>query len=307
MAWPSSRATESTTIFLHRRPASLERHRIGDDQLIERRLLDAIDGRARQHAVHRAREHALGAGVLERLRRLLDRAGGVDDVVLQDARAAAHVADDVHHLGRAVLGAPLVDDGQLAVETLGVGAGPLGAAGVGRHDREIRVVQPRAVVDDDRRREQVIHRDVEEALDLRLVQVHREHAVGAGRAQQVGHQLGRDRHARLVLAVLPGVAVIRHDGRDARRGRAAEGVDHHQQLHQVLIHRVRRRLDDEDVGAADVLVDLERHLAVGKPPEPRLAERQARASRQSPSTAAGGRCRRKSSAHRIRWRRGLLR
>ena len=38
----------------------------------------------------------------------------------------------------------------------------------------------RQVVDDDRRGEQVIDRDVEEPLDLRLVQVHRQHAIGAG-------------------------------------------------------------------------------------------------------------------------------
>ena len=96
---------------------------------------------------------------------------------------------------------------------------------------------PRAVVDDHRRREQVVHRDVEEPLDLRLVQVHRQHPVGARRAQQVGDQLGRDRHARLVLAVLPGVAVIGHDRGDAGGRRPAERVDHHQQLHQVLVHR----------------------------------------------------------------------
>ena len=121
----------------------------------------------------------------------------------------------------------------------------------------------------------MIHRDVEEPLDLRLVQIHRQHAVGAGRAQQVRHELGRDRHARLVLAVLPRVAVIRNHRRDARRRRAAERVDHDQHLHQMLVDRVRRRLHDEDVGAADVLVDLKRHLAVGEPPQPRLPERDA--------------------------------
>ena len=54
-----------------------------------------------------------------------------------------------------------------------------------------------------------------------------------GRAQQVRHQLGRDRHARLVLPVLPRVAVVRNHRRDARRRRAAERVDHHAQLDQV--------------------------------------------------------------------------
>jgi hypothetical protein len=56
---------------------------------------------------------------------------------------------------------------------------------------------------------QVVDRDVEEALQLVLVEVDAEHAVGARRLDHVGHQLRADRHARLVLAVLPRVAVVR--------------------------------------------------------------------------------------------------
>jgi hypothetical protein len=47
----------------------------------------------------------------------------------------------------------------------------------------------------DRRGEQVVGRDVEEALDLAGMQVERQHAVGAGLGDQVGDQLGRDRRA----------------------------------------------------------------------------------------------------------------
>jgi hypothetical protein len=213
---------------------------------------------------------------VQRLGRLDDGAGGVDDVVLQDADAALDVADDVHHLGRARLrAAPLVDDGEVGPEPLGVGPGALGAAGVRRHDRHLAELLPRQVVDDDRGREQVVGRDVEERLDLRLVQVHRQHPIGAGGNHEVGDQLGRDRDARLVLAVLPGVAVIRDDGRDARRGRAAERVHHDAELHQVLVDRPGGGLDDEHVHAADVLVDLERDLRVGEAMEPGLAHRHA--------------------------------
>jgi hypothetical protein len=56
---------------------------------------------------------------------------------------------------------------------------------------------------------QVVDRNVKEALDLRRVQVQRQHAIRARRRQQVGHQLRRDRHAALVLAVLAGVAEVR--------------------------------------------------------------------------------------------------
>ena len=48
------------------------------------------------------------------------------------------------------------------------------------------------------------------------------------------------------------------------RRRPLEGVEHDQQLHQVLVHRRAGGLDDEDVRAADVLLDLAVVLAVGE-------------------------------------------
>jgi hypothetical protein len=67
----------------------------------------------------------------------------------------------------------------------------------------------------------VVERDVEEALDLRAMQVHGHHPVRAGHRDQVRRELRRDRHARLVLAILALVAVVRHTAvtrrADARR------------------------------------------------------------------------------------------
>ena len=61
---------------------------------------------------------------------------------------------------------------------------------------------------DHRRGEQIVGRDVEEALDLAGVEVDRQHPVGAGGGDQIGDQLGRDRRARPGLPVLPGIAEI---------------------------------------------------------------------------------------------------
>ena len=69
--------------------------------------------------------------------------------------------------------------------------------------------------------EQVVHGDVEEALDLRGVEVHRQHAVSAGAGDEVGHQLGGDGVAALGLAVLTGIAEVRDDRGDAAGGGAA--------------------------------------------------------------------------------------
>src|SRR5438093_571672 len=49
-----------------------------------------------------------------------------------------------------------------------------------------------------------------------------------------------------------------------RRLAYARGIQHDEQLHQV-VRRSTGRLDDEDVAAADVLVELDRDLAVFEP------------------------------------------
>ncbi len=71
-----------------------------------------------------------------------------------------------------------------------------------------------------RHREEVVGRDVEEALDLPGVKVERQHAVGAGLGDQVGDQLCRDRRAAGGAPVLPGVAEIRQHGGDPAGRRA---------------------------------------------------------------------------------------
>ncbi len=66
-------------------------------------------------------------------------------------------------------------------------------------------------------RGQLVDGDVEEALDLALVQVHRQYPVCAGDGEHVGDQAGSDRNARLILLVRAAVAVVRNDGRDPAR------------------------------------------------------------------------------------------
>ena len=156
------------------------------------------------------------ARVLERDDRVDERPGRVDDVVDDDHVPVLDVADDVQDLDLVLPLAPLVDDGELGAEPLGEGARALDAAGVRRDDGQRVEARVADRVEEDRRREEVVDRDVEEALDLGGVQVDAEHAVGARGRDQVGDQLGGDRDARLVLPVLPGVAVVREDRRDAR-------------------------------------------------------------------------------------------
>ena len=111
---------------------------------------------------------------------------------------------------------------------------------------------------------EVIHGDIEKPLDLRGVEIHGQDPVDPGGGEQVGDQLGGDRHPRLVLAILTGVAEKRHDRSDALGAGAARGVNHDQQFHDVVIGRRATRLDNENILTADVFIDFHRGFAVGK-------------------------------------------
>ena len=136
----------------------------------------------------------------------------------------------------------------------------------------------------------MVHRDVEKSLNLRLVQIHRQHPIGPGRTEQIRDQLRRDRHPRLVLPILPRVPVVRNHRRDARGRGPPERVDHDQQFHQVLVHRIRGRLDDEDVRPANVFVYLKRNFAIRKPAQTRLSERDAETLCNLPGQTGDAHC-----------------
>ena len=120
------------------------------------------------------------------------------------------------------------------------------------------------VVHEERAAQEVVHRDVEEALDLGGVEVHGEHPVGPGGGEHVGHQLGGDGVTGFGLPVLPGIAKVGDHRGDAPGGGPLEGVNHHQQFHQVVVDRGAGGLDHEHVGPTDGFIDGDEALAVGK-------------------------------------------
>jgi hypothetical protein len=149
------------------------------------------------------------------------------------------------------------------------GAGPrlghLDAAGVGRDDRQVALaVLALHVPGQDRHRQQVIDRAVEEALDLGRVQIDGHQAVGARGEEEVGHQARRDGFTSQVLLVLPGVAVEGEDHGDPLGRRPLERVDHDELLHDRVVDRRRVALQHEGVAAAHGLVEADVDLAVGE-------------------------------------------
>ena len=68
----------------------------------------------------------------------------------------------------------------------------------------------------------MIYWNIEKALNLAGVQIHRKHAIGASGSDQVRDQFRRNRGAWSGFAILPGIAVIGNDGGDPARRRAPQ-------------------------------------------------------------------------------------
>ena len=161
-------------------------------------------------------EHFSGAGFEECVGCVNQRATGIDDVVDQDAAHAGHVADHVHDLALAGPLAPLVANGDGAIDALSQRTGAHHAADVRRDDNQFGSVEAFLNVAGERRRgKQIVGRDIEEALDLAGVQIECHDAVDAGALDHVGDQLGGNRCAGTRLAILPRIAEIGHHGGDA--------------------------------------------------------------------------------------------
>ena len=210
-----------------------------------------------------------GAGIdlvyafpFQRVHDLDQCAGRVYLVVDDDCSTAAHLADDIHQLRLVEIAlAPLLDDGQRRAQRFREGPGPLGEAKIRDHDRVFE-----ALVDEVPRqnlhRGQLVDRDVEEALDLALMEIHGQNSVGPRHGDHVGDQASRDGHTGLVLLVRAAVGVERDHGRDPAGAGPFERVDHDQQLHDRLVDGMGRWLDQEDVLFADVVEDLDEDVLV---------------------------------------------
>jgi hypothetical protein len=102
----------------------------------------------------------------------------------------------------------------------------------------------------------------------------RGHAVYADGLEKLGHVPGNHRVPRLGLALLPRVAEIGNDGRDARRVGVAQRTQEEQQPAQLVVDAVRgvavERFDDVDVAPAHA---GERSGSVLAPPRTRALVR----------------------------------
>ena len=196
MASANMGATDRYLILLHPSPMD-SRNGVQQRQLLDAAGLQPLHERDRRaHRGWRRRYTLVGAAHLhDGLGGVAEGTGGIHHVVKEDAVLAGHVADDVHHLALVGLLAALIHDGQVHMQLLGEGPGTGHGAhirGDHHHILGLGAELLGIVVHENRVAQQVVHRDVKEALDLAGVEVHGQHTVRAGGGEHIGHQLGGD-------------------------------------------------------------------------------------------------------------------
>src|SRR5438552_1060152 len=255
-----------------------ERHAVRGDELDDAAARDLLRGVARKQGMRAADVDLPYPALLQDLHRVEDRGPGVDLVVDDDRAPAVDLADDADDLASAaVVAVRLLHEDEGDIERLGDAARGVRVAEVGDDERDVlrvRLDDRAKMLDEQDARRELVAGDAEEALDLHLVHVHGEEAIRAGHPDEVREEARGDRDARLVLLVAPPVGVVRHDRGDATGGRALEGVEHDEELHDRVAHRwPHERLHDEDVVLAGVLLDLDEDVVVRELEHVDLAER----------------------------------
>jgi hypothetical protein len=122
---------------------------------------------------------------------------------------------------------------------------------------------------------------IEKSLQLVRVQVYRNDSVSAGARYNIGNKFGCNWDPAFILSVLPGVPEIWYNRRNAPGAGPPKTVKTNQKLHQILINRLARRLHDKAISAANIILQLDYLLTIGKAlyPDPSMRNIQITANR----------------------------
>ncbi|KAH3663667.1 hypothetical protein OGAPHI_005068 [Ogataea philodendri] len=228
-------------------------------------LIDVLDGLSTQNSVRDNGNDLFGAVLEQHLGGLGQSTTGVCHIVDNDTCFSSNVSNENHtaHLvGSRTL---FMDQRKVEVQTVGQSSSTLGSTGVGRNNNGVLHVQLFTNITNHRWLSiQVIHGHIKEPLNLRGVQVHRDHVVAPGTGEHIGHQFGRNRRTALVLSVLSGVREVWQHSGDSSSRRRLTCVDHDQQLQDLVVDDARPYLHyDVDILISNRLTDRERHFFIG--------------------------------------------
>lgn len=242
---------------------ALQGYGVRNNKLLKIRILNLLDGIARQDGVRNHSADALGAAGLDDARSLADGRARIDQVVQQDDVLALHIANQAHLADLVGLVAVFVAYNEAVVQRLGIHSGALAATHIGRSEHHILDVELLADIrHKERRAEQVVDRDVEKALYLVGVKVHRDETVDTGGDKHIGNQARRNGDVRLVLAVLTRKTIIRNNSDNLARRCALDGIDHHKELEKI-VGRGSRGLNNKNYTATDSFLKRGLEFTVG--------------------------------------------
>src|SRR5574342_1146916 len=94
------------------------------------------------------------------------------------------------------------------------------------------------------------------------MEIESQHSRSSRGRDQVGDEFGADGHPWNNLPILTRITIIRDDRGYALRGGAFESIQHEQELHQVVVPGSRCGLQNKNVCAADIFLDLDLTLTV---------------------------------------------
>ena len=187
----------------------------------------------------------------------------VDHIVHNQTGSALNIADDVHDFRHIGFWAAFIDDCQVGIQGFCHGAGADDTADIRADDGQIFNPLLLDVVQQNRGGINIIHRNIEEALNLVGMQIDSQNTVDPCRIQHICYQFGRNRNADGTrTAVLARIAEIRNSCRDAACRSTFERIRHCQDFHQVVIGRCASRLKDKDIATAYVFQQLDGNFTV---------------------------------------------
>ena len=207
-----------------------------------------------QCPVAQATTNFLGPRIHQSLGPLGDRPGRINHVVYDDDILVGDVtycSDGAYHV-RPFTG--FVADDYRTLEITCVCIGPFGSSHVRSGYGKVFYVLFPEVRQENGTCVDMVHRKVEEALDLVGVEVACHDPVASGGVENVRHELGSDGNPRLVFPVLPGPAEIRHYSHD-RMCRSPFGRIYHQQEFEKVLYRREGRLHNEYGGSSHTFVE----------------------------------------------------
>lgn len=138
----------------------------------------------------------------------------INDIINNEAVSVFYVADDVHDFSNARFRTSLFNDGDRSTYTVSQFSGSCYAAKVRRNDGQVFQILGFYIICQKRCGHQMIDRNIEEALDLSCMKVHRYNSCHAGSGHEIGNQLGADRFTASCLAVLTSISIIWNNNSD---------------------------------------------------------------------------------------------